>query len=80
MEPWKYLLEMSESLIKWERRGGEFAFYAECKCKKFGLYFSVFEPDLRPGSPWMAIGDEGDDRPAGDVKVVDFRRRIPDRQ
>lgn len=41
VEPWKYLLEMSESLIKWERRGGEFAFYAECKCKKFGLYFSV---------------------------------------
>ena len=41
MEPWKYLLEMRESLIKWEKRGGESAFCAECKCKKFGLYFSA---------------------------------------
>ena len=50
VEPWKYLLEMSESLIKWERRGGKFAFYAECKCKKFGLYFSVRTKKKKIGS------------------------------
>ena len=47
VEPWKYLLEMRESLIKWEKRDGEFAFCAECKCKKFGQYFSALTKMLK---------------------------------